>query len=373
MLPAVTESERTMAIDQKLRVGFVGTGWTERVQIPAFRAGGLEASAICSGSLANAQRVAKKLDIPEVHQSWEELIASPSVDIVCIATPPHLHCDIAVKALQAGKHVICEKPTALNLRQAETMFAAAQAAPEQLAIIDHELRFNPARLQMRQMIKDGFVGTVLRIHLDRLGSERLNPQQGWSWWSDAEYGGGMLGAVGSHLLDLARWMIGRIDSLVGQLQIGHYFRTDAATGVERQVTADDHAQILLRFANGAQGDITVSGITPGGYGMSVLVTGSEGALRLDAQDQLWGQRHNASSGKEWEAIRPKYPPMDLSALPNNSPFTVGSFHLAQTLAASLASGETVVADAASFYDGLVVQRMLDAVRESHRRSAWVQL
>ena len=133
-----------------LRVGFIGTGWTERVQIPTFRVGGLTAQAITSGHVENAERVASALEIPEVHASWEALIASENVDIVSIVTPPALHREIAVAALQAGKHVICEKPTALNMDKAEAMLAAAKAAPQQLAIIDHELRFHPQRRQIRQ-------------------------------------------------------------------------------------------------------------------------------------------------------------------------------------------------------------------------------
>ena len=73
------------------------------------------------------------------------------------------------------------------------MLAAAQAAPDQLAIVDHELRFHPQRLQMRQMIKEGYIGSVLHVHFDRLGSERLNPNLPWNWWCDVDQGGGMLG------------------------------------------------------------------------------------------------------------------------------------------------------------------------------------
>lgn len=361
-----------MISEPVIRVGYIGSGWTERVQIPAFTHGGLKPQAICSGRVDNARRVADKFNMPEVYSSWQELIASETVDIVSIVTPPSLHKEIAIAALQAGKHVICEKPTALNVAEAEAMFAAAQAAPGQLAIVDHELRFHPARLQMRQMIKDGYVGTVLRADLDRLGAERLNPNTPWSWWSDAEQGGGMLGAVGSHLLDLARWLVGRIDSLSGQLQTGHYFRNDAE-GRQRQVTADDHVDVLLHFANGAQGRITVSGMAPGGYGMSVLVVGSEGVLRLDNQDQLWGMRGERYPSNEWEPIRLRYPAADLADLPSTNPFAVGSFYLAQTLATVLPMGDIAIPDAASFYDGLVVQRLVDAVRRSHKENGAVRM
>lgn len=355
-----------------LRVGFIGAGWPDSTQIPTFRLGGLAPQAIASADPSHAQAVAEKHGLPEVYATWQELVASGAVDIVSICTPPHLHKEIAVAALQAGKHVICEKPAALDVAEAEAMLAAAQAAPNQLAIVDHELRFHPQRLQMRQMIREGFVGSVLHAHFDRLGSERLDPNRTWDWKSDAERGGGMLNALGSHLLDLARWMIGRIEALTAQLQIGHLYRTDAE-GVVRQVTADDHAQLLLRFANGAQGSITVSGLTPGGWGMTITVAGSEGALRLDNEDQLWAMHGASYPNGAWEAVRPRHAAANLLELPNQRAFGVGTYYLAQMLAMSLPMGEVLLDDAASFYDGLVVQRGLDAARAAHRNGAWVRL
>lgn len=355
------------------RVGYVGAGWTERVQIPAFTLGGLQAQAIASGRVENATRVAARFAIPEVYGTWQELVQSPTVDIVSIVTPPHLHKEIAIAALAAGKHVICEKPMAMNLAEAEEMFAAAQAAPGQLAIVDHELRFHPMRMQLRQMIKEGVVGNVLRIDMQRLGPDRLNPATPYTWWADAERGGGMLNAVGSHLIDMGRWLVGRMDAITGQLQIGHYYRTEAGSGHETRVSADDHVDILVRYANGAQGSLVASGMTPGGYGITTLVVGSEGALRLDNQDQLWVKRAESYPTGEWEAVRPRFPMGDLEGISMQNPFAVGSYYLAQTLASVLPMGETTLPEAASFYDGVVVQRALDAVRKSHLEGVWLHL
>jgi predicted dehydrogenase len=361
-----------MVEEQAPRIGYVGAGWTDRVQIPAFTLGGLTPQAIASGRIENAQRVAAAHNIPHVYNSWQELVHAPDVDIVSIVTPPDTHKESAVAALQAGKHVICEKPMAMDVGEAEEMFAAAQAAPGQLAIIDHELRFHPLRMQMRQMIKDGMIGSVIRVEIQRLGPDRLDVERPFSWWADAARGGGMLNAVGSHLIDLARWLVGRIDGVAGQLQVGHYTRKDS-DGVMREVSADDHADILVRFSHGIQGLIVASGMTPGGYGISTLVVGSEGAIKLDNQEQLWLQKGLLGAGANWEPVRSKYPVADLRALPPNNPFAVGSYYLAQTLAASLPMGETALPEAASFYDGLVVQRTLDAVRRSHKEKVWVGL
>jgi predicted dehydrogenase len=364
-----------MATAKPLRVGFIGTGWTERVQIPMFRLAGLTAQAICSGNPENAQRVAAAANLPDTYPDWQSLIASETVDVVSIVTPPHLHAEIAIAALQAGKHVICEKPTARNVAEAEAMFAAAQAAPDQLAIIDHELRFNPARIKLRQLLRDGYLGNVLTVQLDRLGSEKLNPDLPWRWHDDAARGGGMLGALGSHLLDLARWLVGRVEGVSAQLQTAHLLRNDPRDGSPQQVTADDHAQLQLRFAGGIPGTVTVSGITPGGYGMSILVVGTKGALRLDNQDQLWGAQGADLVKGNWQpiAVAPLAPELAAYSKVNHSPFVIGTFYLAQRMATALSAGEQIIEEAASFYDGLVVQRMVDAARRSQRERAWVQL
>jgi predicted dehydrogenase len=361
-----------MSVQKPVRVGFIGTGWTERVQIPMFRRGGLVAQAICSGNPANAQRVAQKLAIPTVYEEWRALIAAPEIEVVSIVTPPHLHAAMAIAALQAGKHVLCEKPMALNVAQAEAMLAAAQAAPNQLALIDHELRFHPQRVQLRRLLRQGYVGDLLAIQLDRLGSERLNPATPWSWHDDVEQGGGMVGALGSHLLDLARWLIGRIDALTAQLQISHPLRHDAR-GVPHTVTADDHAQLLLHFTNHTQGTLTVSGITPGGYGMSVTLIGTQGALRLDNKDQLWGAQGEELHQGKWQPLATTFPEAEIADLSGSSPFTIGSYYLAKRLAQALAAGETAIPEPASFYDGLVIQRALDAARRSYAEQRWVQL
>jgi predicted dehydrogenase len=359
-----------MTTAKSIRVGFVGTGWAERVQIPMFRQGGLTAQAICSGNLQNAQRAAQALAIPEVYSTWQELIAADSIDVVSIVTPPHLHREIAVAALQAGKHVICEKPTALNVAEAEAMLAAAQAAPNQLAIIDHELRFHPQRLHLRQLVKAGYVGSVLTVNITVHMGGRLDPARPWGWWSDAERGGGILGAVGSHMLDLCRWLFGKIDRLTATLQIGQLYRTDPATGSRRQVTADDYAQLLLRFANGAQGSITLSGLTPGPTQAELIIIGAQGALRLDSQERLWGVQGQAMAGGAWQPIQTTFP-ADLPAGVPAEPFPAGTYFLARAVAENLSQGKISAPDAASFYDGLAVQRALDAARHSHREQAWV--
>jgi predicted dehydrogenase len=358
--------------NSEIRVGFIGAGWTERIQIPCYKLAGLKAQAICSNNPENAKRVATNLEIPQVYKTWQELIRSDDVDVVSIVTPPHLHAEIAIAALRAGKHVICEKPTALNVAEAENMFATAQAVPNQLAIIDHELRFHPQRAQLRRLMRDGYVGNPLTIELDWLYRRGLDPHQPWGWIHDAEMGGGTLGALGSHLIDLARWLAGRINGLAAQLQTAHFLRRAPDGNNSLRVTSDDSAYLMLQFEAAIQGRINANGLYPEDRGMSVLVVGTEGALKVDYDDRLWGMKFAEGDQAQWQELTVPDESAELP-LPNRRAFTIGCYHLGKALKNALQNGQTIVPDAATFYDGLVVQRVLDAARRSDRERSWIRL
>lgn len=361
-----------MSNESTVRVGFIGTGWAERVQIPVFKLGGLTAQAICAAHPENAQRAARKHDIPDVYENWQELIEAPNVDLVSIVTPPSLHQEIAAAALAAGKHVLCEKPMALNESEAETMLAAAQTKPTHLAIVDHELRFTPQRQTIRRLFRENYVGRAIWVELTWQMGHRLDPGGSWNWWSDIEQGGGVLNALGSHLLDLSRWMFGQIDALSAQLKTAHHYRT-AADDSQHQVTADDHAHVALKFANGMEGSLTASAIAAGSRGMTFTLYGTDGALRLDEDDRLWGLQGERLKRGEWEEIAVADPAAKLDGLPNSGSTARGTYYLAQAIGRTLSGGESWLSNAASFYDGLRVQQALDAARRSNEERAWVNL
>jgi len=192
-----------------IRVGILGTGWGASVQVPAFRRAGMEVVALWGRSEDKARRVAAELSIPFATCDENALVAHQKVGLVSVVIPPHLHARQAIKALEAGKHVLAEKPTALNAREAGQMLEAARAHPGQLALIDHELRFLPSRRRMQSLIQEGYVGEVFAVEGVSRGVGLLNPRRSWNWWSEAEKGGGLVGAIGSHFVDALTWLIGR--------------------------------------------------------------------------------------------------------------------------------------------------------------------
>src|SRR5436190_13989893 len=127
----------------KVGIGIIGTGFARRVQIPAFRAcDGAWIASVASGSVENAQETADEFGIGHFTAGWRETVRHPEVDLVCITTPPILHREMAIFALEHGKHVLCEKPMAMTVAEAEEMASAAKGKPL-LALIDHEMRFQP--------------------------------------------------------------------------------------------------------------------------------------------------------------------------------------------------------------------------------------
>jgi predicted dehydrogenase len=216
------------------------------------------------------------------------------------------------------------------------------------------------------------VGSPLTVELDWLYRRGLDSQQSWGWIHDADQGGGTLGAIGSHLIDLSRWMLGRISGLAAQLQTAHFTRPDAASGGARRVTSDDSAYLMLQYEGAIQGRIIANGLFPEDRGMSILVVGTEGALRLDPEDRLWGMKFSNTRTSEWEELTVPDKSVDLP-LPNRRAFTVACYYMGKALFDGLQRGNTVIPDAATFYDGLVVQRVLDAARRSNREQSWVRL
>lgn len=334
------------------RVGFVGTSWPERTQIAAFQAAGLRVQAICSGQLENARRVAAAFDIPEVYETWNDLIQAPSIDLVCVATPPFLHAEVAVAALEAGKHVLCEAPL-MNVSEAEEMVAASRARPEQLAMMDFELRFVPTRQAVKRMICEEQLGRVLWIEIDYRSGDALDASLPWTWEHSLEQGGGMLNMVANHLLDLSTWMLGPIRRLSGQCTQAYPRRPHEETGTQRPVRADDHVQLLLEFEHGTLGTLTASTISASRKGMTMTVHGTEGALKIDQHERLWKVDFGSHADSPWIQLG-----SDVHAQHTRDPFTMGTESFAKELALALDQDAPSVPNAASFEDGLALQKLI---------------
>jgi predicted dehydrogenase len=317
------------------RVGIIGRGWGERSQAPNFRDAGLEVVDIAG------------------RDNWRSLVERDDIELISIVMPPSVHVEMATAALERGKHVICEKPTALNAREAERMLGAARKHPKQIAIIDHELRFLPSYIAARQRI--GEIGRIRYVEVRYASPGRGDRTRPWNWWSDANAGGGIWGAVGSHFVDSFRYLGLEIESVQAMLATIIKERSGKA------VTSDDFAAVHMRLDGGAIAAITLSAVASGpDEPAATTIHGESGALRLTGEELLFSKPRGP-----FERIAGG----EISQRPGNSPggaFGTGTYHLGIALRRALDDGDrNALAPAAAFADGLMQQRVLDAARRSN--------
>lgn len=341
-----------------MKIGIIGTGWGARVQVPVFRAAGLELVGIAGRRPEKTRQQAAELDV-HACADWRELLASDA-DLISIVTPPALHLEMAQAALEAGKHVLCEKPTALDAEQAAAMLAAAQAHPSQLALIDHELRFLPLVQEARARIAAGELGEIYHLTASIATASRGDLQRPWDWWSDREQGGGTWGAVGSHQLDLIRYLCGEIRTISASLHT--FVRQRHSTDGLRPVTSDDYASTRLELESGALAHATFSAVAAVAASDTLIIDGALGALRIQT-----GRLELARRGGQWQDIPPAATvpmPDSTSRMYTESMFPQASVYLAHALKAWDAGDHAALAPAATFADGLIIQLLLDAGRRS---------
>jgi len=346
------------------RVGILGTGWGARVQVPTFREAGLQVTAIAGFHGNRTREAAAGLGV-RPHDDWHEVVTADDVDVDSIVTPPSEHREMAAAALQAGKHVLLEKPTAMNAAEAEELVKIAGQNGGLLAMIDHELRFLPSWREARRRM--GEIGATRYAEVRYASPSRGDRKREWNWWSDASRGGGIWGAVGSHFVDALRYFGNEVEAAHAIMKTT-IDRRPFGTSM-RAVTSDDFGSVTLRLAGGALAVMTFSAVASGPDETSILtIYGERGAMRFIGEEVLLSTGGNAFTTLAGGPMESR---------PGNSPggaFGTGTLHLGRALRAALDDGDlNALAPGATFEDGLMQQRVLDAARASASQSRWVEI
>ena len=361
-------------MSEKVGIGIIGTGFARRVQIPAFAAcERARVVSVASGRRENAESTAREFGIGHYTDHWRETVAHEAVELVCVTTPPATHFEITCAAIEAGKHVLCEKPMAMTVAEARAMTEKA-GEKNILALIDHELRFLHGRRRAFEMLREGAIGRVRHAKANFRAPHRGDTEKPWDWWSDKEAGGGALGAIGSHLIDSFNWFLGtEIAAVFCQLQTHIKERKDSKTGEPREVTTDDEANLILRLADGeltedATGQVSVSMTEYPKYQNRMEFFGTRGAIRVEARGELFLARAGES---DWTAIE-----IDLGKNVEgvaDTGFARGFMNFAPAIVEAIARGETAIEHAATFEDGVRVQKVLDAAHRSNETSQMIKI
>jgi predicted dehydrogenase len=354
----------------EIGIGIIGAGFAQTTQIPGFtNCRNARVVAIASARREHAEEVARQFGIPQVENDWQSLVARDDVDLVSVVTPVLTHCEMTLAALERGKAVLCEKPMAMDADEARRM---ADRARDQnvLALIDHELRFLPGRLKMREIVQSGEIGKIKHATVLFRSDSRADPNRPWNWWSDETQGGGALGAIASHIVDGFRWVLSsEIDEVTCNLATHVRERKDHE-GRLRPVTSDDEANLLLRFsdsqwAEGATGNVSISMVEAGPPLHCFEIFGERGGLKIEGAGELSQSDIGDGAWRKVEIDRG-----ELASGMSDNGWARGFTTFAQKIVAALGEGRTTVDGAATFEDGYRTQLVLDAARKSNgsRRS-----
>ncbi|RMQ40807.1 Oxidoreductase, N-terminal:oxidoreductase, C-terminal [Pseudomonas cichorii] len=275
-----------------LGIGLIGTGFMGRAHALAFRNVSaafelpvpIHLAALADADSARAEQCAQAWGFDHSHGDWQQLIDDPQVQIVAITTPNHLHFPMAMAAIAAGKTVYCEKPLAVSLAQADEMRRSAQAAGV-VTQVGYNYQHNPMIGLAKEMIETGELGEIISFQGEFSEDFMGDPNSPWSWRCEAEHAGGALADLGSHLLAMARYLLGDIEAVCADSNTVHRQRPAThGSSEQRPIAVDDQTHALLRFASGARGTFSSSWLKHGYKNhLSFEISGTKGTLAFDQE------------------------------------------------------------------------------------------
>jgi predicted dehydrogenase len=353
-----------------VRIGLIGTSWwADMMFLPSLKSySQADLVAICGRNQARAQELAAKYQVAQVFADYRQMIAHAGLDAVIIATPDDLHSEMTMAALDAGLHVLCDKPMALNAQQAREMAKKAQAVRVN-HMVYYTYRWFPAIRFLQDLVDQGYIGRVYNCEFDFLLDMGRSPDYQWRY--DGKRSNGTLADLGSHMIDTARFLVGDIVSVSASL--GVFVKRTGSMG-ETLEPANDSALLLVEFANGAHGVIQTSEVVclaDRGPRLEIKLYGEAGSLELDFP---WGERPTLrgtrSQETHFQAIA-----LPESYLAGTDPADPWSIFMAQPVGArqfidAILAGQPV---SPNFWDGYKNQLVIDAAIESHKKKAVVTI
>jgi predicted dehydrogenase len=371
----------------------VGSGFIGPVHVEALRRLGVPVVGVLGSSKPRSEATAKLLGIPRAYADFDDLLADDRVGVVHLASPNRLHFAQAHQALQVGKHVICEKPLAMNSAETSQLVARA-AASDRVAAVCYNLRFYPLCLEARERIASGQLGEIFHVTGSYTQDWLLLPTD-FNWRVLTEDGGELraIADIGTHWFDLVQHVTGLAITQVcadlktvwptRQCPVGSVETFQSKLGVQREtlatpITTDDFGALLLRFENDARGGFHVSQVSAGRKNrLTFEIAGANGSLAWDSErpNELWiGHRDRPNEllirdpALLHAAVRPfaNYPGG------HNEGFPDSFKQLFRAVYAAIDHSDPV-ANYPTFVDGHREMLLCDAVLRSHRERRWVEV
>jgi len=334
--------------------------------------------AACDNVAENLEPFCERFGWQSQETDWKKLIARNDIDVIDICTSNNVHMPIAVAAAKAGKHIICEKPVAMNAAEAKAMLDAAQSAG-----VKHMVAFNyrrvPAIALARQMIEDGKIGKVFHFNAVYYQDWLVDPEFPYVWRHDKKVAGsGAHGDMNAHIVDLARFLVGEIEAVCGAEEVFIKERKLADGSGKGKVTADDALFSLARFSDGALGSFMATRFASGRKNyLRFELFGSEGSLlfNLERLNEIQyytrseagceqGFRTILATESDHPYINKWWPPGHIIGWEHTFIHEVGD------LLTAIGKDQPI---APNFQDGLRNQQVLDAMQMAAEKKAWVEV
>jgi predicted dehydrogenase len=339
---------------------------------------------VCSVPIADANEGIVQAGFEFATEDYKDLIKRDDIDIIAVCTPNYIHKDIIINALNAGKHVNCEKPLAMNLSEAKEILDTANAHPDLISQMCFEYRYSPAIMRAKQLIDEGFLGRVYSLRAVYLHAGNADPKRPIYWKIQKKYcGGGSLYDLASHAIDLVRFLLGDFMRVFSRLEI--FIKERPATGKTGpmcEVDVDDLALLLFELKNGAIGTLEATKVATGANDeLRLEIHGEKGAIRFNSMQPNFLEVYDTRDAEEpiggWRGFKAletvqRYPKPAV-AFPGPK-FSVGwvRFHAgnAYDFIKNIVEGKKPEAD---MYAGYKVQEVIEAAVISDREKRWVDL
>jgi predicted dehydrogenase len=379
---------------KQVKTAIFGTGFIGRVHLDAVRRlESVEAVAIADTNIKVAQSLAAGFAIPTVAADYRGILKDPAVDAVHICTPNAQHFSMAMEALEAGKHVACEKPLATTVEEAQALVALA-AQKGLRNCVCHNLRYYPMVQQMRRMREAAELGEILLVQ-GTYSQDWLLYDSDWNWRIDSKIGGvsRCMADIGSHWFDMAEHVTGlRVSSLCADLQTFHAIRREPKHAIEtfankllgpedyieRPVDTEDFGAVIFHMGQRARGAVTASQVSAGRKNrLSIEIYGTKSSVAWDQErpNELWighRERGNEIILKDPSLLKPEA--RSYADLPGGHTEGYGDTtkQMFRRFYASIGA-PGMVPEYPQFADGLRQLTILKAELESHRRRSWVDI
>ena len=350
----------------------VGTGFGCLTHVRALRQAGFEIRALVGRDPRRTAERARRFEIPLAVTSLSEALEHPGVDAVTIATPPATHSPLVLEAVEAGKHVVCEKPFAMNTAEAEGMLAAAEQK-QVVHLIGTEFRFATSQALLRRAVAEGAVGeprlATFMLHMPLLADPAAEVPD---WWSDARQGGGWLGAHAIHVVDQVRSTLGEFADVSAGLNVVS----------DRQWSAEDSYTVRFRTVTGVEGVMQSSAGAYGDILVATRVAGNRGTCGIQGDAVFLPDAHGTRELPVPDDLRTPPadpPPTDMLVTAydwmHSTGIDMGPYTRLFETFRDLIQGLPVAADPApaTFVDGVASMVVLDAIRRSALERVEVRL